>query len=228
MDKYEIIRKIEDFAPLDTQEVWDASGWIIETGKKEIKKVLLCLTVTQDIINQSQGFDMIISHHPLFFVPTDWKNIDIYCAHTNFDKAQGGTTDTLIETVFKDKIDYVKLPNDEGDFVRYIKTDITFFQLIELLRCISPNLRYTGCKDRINKIALCAGSASEFAHDVFENGADVFITGDLKFHSAIESPVAIIDIGHFESEIGALKTFERIIKGDIEIRFAKEKSPFCY
>ena len=77
MDKYEIIRKIEDFAPLDTQEAWDASGWIVETDKKEMKKVLLCLTVTQDIINQSQGFDMIISHHPLFFKPDS----DSHCLH---------------------------------------------------------------------------------------------------------------------------------------------------
>ena len=31
--------------------------------------------------------------------PADWANIDIYSAHTNLDKANGGTTDTLIKSV---------------------------------------------------------------------------------------------------------------------------------
>ena len=109
MNKYEIVRKIEEYAPLETQESWDCSGWGVDIPHPEIKdfdppsrggylpvheinKILFALTVTDKIIEQArtQGCDMIISHHPLFYVPLDWKDINIYSAHTNLDKTEGG------------------------------------------------------------------------------------------------------------------------------------------
>ena len=99
MNKYELVQKIEKFAPLETQEKWDCSGWGVDIkDNKEVHLVLFALTVTDKIIQQAreQNCDMIISHHPMFFVPLEWRDINIYSAHTNLDKAFGGTTDTLI------------------------------------------------------------------------------------------------------------------------------------
>lgn len=69
------------------------------TFRTEYKKIIFALTVTDDVVNQAlnSGCDMIISHHPLFYVPLWYKQINIYSAHTNLDIAEGGTTDTLIE-----------------------------------------------------------------------------------------------------------------------------------
>lgn len=39
MNKYDIVNKIEKFAPLETAESWDASGWLVETGKKMFLKL---------------------------------------------------------------------------------------------------------------------------------------------------------------------------------------------
>ena len=72
MNKYEIVSKIEKFAPLETQEKWDCSGWAVERANNiEVNKILFALTVTDDIVTQAKekNCDMIISHHPLFFVP---------------------------------------------------------------------------------------------------------------------------------------------------------------
>ena len=101
MDKYSIVKKIEDFAPPELAESWDCSGWAVNVKSKyEVFKVMVCLTVTDDIVNQArtQNCDMIISHHPLFFVPLNWHDINIYTAHTNLDKTSGGTTDTVSYT----------------------------------------------------------------------------------------------------------------------------------
>ena len=38
MNKYDIVRKIEEFAPLETQESWDCSGWGVELSDPDIKK----------------------------------------------------------------------------------------------------------------------------------------------------------------------------------------------
>lgn len=224
MNKYEIVKRLEEFAPPELAEDWDCSGWIAETNKKEIHKIMLCLTVTEDIIRQAkaQNCDMIISHHPLFFVPTEWKNIDIYSAHTNLDRTNGGTTDTLIKTLGLDV-------SQTGDFLRYVEKTLTLEELKKLLLKISPNLRYVNNRkvEILNKIAFCAGSGSEFIQEAYENGADALVTGDIKFHTALDSPIVLFDIGHFESEILVLQVFEKLL-ADVETIRADEKSPFIY
>lgn len=224
MEKSKIVQNIELFAPLETQEKWDCSGWLAETERTDVQKIMLCLTVTEDVVRQAreQACEMIVSHHPLFFIPLDWKNIDIYCAHTNLDKAQGGTTDTLMETIG------VEVSEVQG-FVRYVNINISVEEFLMKLKDVSPHLRYVNNSDvkMLKKIAFCAGSGSEFIQEVFENGADALVTGDLKFHTALESPIVVFDVGHFESEILVLPVFERLVGSNVEIVYANEKSPFA-
>ena len=224
MDKFDLTQKIEKFAPLDTQEKWDCSGWLVCTKNKEVNKVMLALTITDDVYKQAKdsGCDMIISHHPLFYVPLEYADIDMYCAHTNMDKAEGGTTDTLIS-----KLGFENSATVE-DFVRVVRLDnpISVRDFAETLRKISPNLRYINNfkKENIQTIAFCAGSGSEFIESV---DADAFVTGDLKFHTALEAKPVVFDIGHFESEILILDVFKKILGLD-DIVFAKESTPFIY
>ena len=235
MYKYKITERIEIFAPSETQEDWDCSGWGINIeGYDEIRKIMLCLTVTEDVVKQAkeQNCDMIISHHPLFCVNCHSElvsesyapQINVYCAHTNLDKAQGGTTDTLIETLGLSK-HKVKI---EHDFLRIIDYKTTIEDFNNLLKKISPNTRVINNNKvkELNKIAFCAGSGSEFINDAKDLGADCLVTGDLKFHTALDSDIVVYDIGHFESEILVLPIFEKIIGAGVEIIYAKEKSPF--
>lgn len=96
---------------------------------------MLCLTVTDDIVKQAkdQNCQMIISHHPLFFVPLAWKDINIYSAHTNMDRAEGGTTDTLIKAIGLEKSCNI------GDFTRLVTLDkeIDIKDFVNLIKKIS-------------------------------------------------------------------------------------------
>lgn len=219
MDKYEIISKLEKIAPLETQESWDCSGWIVETKQVEINRVMLALTVTDDVIKNAvqKGCDMIISHHPLFFVPIEYKDINIYASHTPLDKAKNGTTETLIKALGYTKFEAV------NDFVRLVRTKINIEELKQKLKLISPKLRMVNNKNvkQINSIAFCAGSGSEFINST---DADVFVTGDLKYHTAVEANKVLFDIGHFESEILILEVIRDIIGIDVEM--SDEKTPF--
>ena len=239
MNKYDIVRKIEEFAPLMSQEKWDCSGWAVEIPHPEIKdfdppsrggysdtaevnRILFALTVTDKIVQQARenGCDMIISHHPLFYVPLDWKDINIYCAHTNLDKAEGGTTDRLIQELgFKKTESY--------EFVRIVKLKepITVEELRQKLLRISPKLRYINNYNTtsIQTIGFCAGSGSEFIN---ETDTDAFVTGDLKFHTALDCKQVVFDIGHFESEQFAPKILKEITEIEENGVIADEKSPF--
>ena len=221
MDKYEIVSKIEKFAPLETQEKWDCSGWAVERANNiEVNKILFALTVTDDIVTQAKekNCDMIISHHPLFYVPLEYKDINIYCAHTNLDRAEGGTTDTLIN-----ELGFKKTATD--DFVRIVELEeaITVDELKNRLLKISPKLRHINNLNakKIKTIGFCAGSGSEFIGET-----DAFVTGDLKFHTALEAEKVVFDIGHFESEIFAPKILKKITGVGEKGVIADEKSPF--
>ena len=220
MNKYELVRKIEEFAPLDTQESWDSSGWGVDLEREEVNKILFALTITDDVVRQAKekNCDMIISHHPLFFVPFEYKDINIYSAHTNLDRAEGGTSDLIIE-----KLGFTKTRND--GFVRIVELEeeITVEELKNRLMEISPKLRYVnnqGTKT-VRTIGFCAGSGSEFIGQT-----DAFVTGDVKFHTALDAKKVVFDIGHFESEIFAPELLKKITNvGDNGV-IADEKSPF--
>ena len=222
MNKYEIVKRIEEFAPLETQEAWDASGWIVDLAEPEVNKVMFALTVTEDVLEQAvkNGCNMIISHHPMFFVPWKFRNINIYCAHTNLDKAEGGTTDVLVKALHLEGHYY-------NDFVRVVDLENEMsveFMKLKLLP-ISPRLRVINNKKvkTIQTVGFCAGSGSDF---ISSTPCDAFVTGDLKYHTAVETNKVVYDIGHFESEIlsiGLLRELADI--GDKGI-LADEESPF--
>lgn len=245
MNKYEITKRIEKFAPPELAEKWDCSGWIVETSNTDIQKIMLCLTVTDDVVKQAknQNCDMIISHHPLFKINCHSELIseslkpliDIYCAHTNMDRTNGGTTDTLIETIFNHSIKeqlpvQSEVTSVNDGFIRYVNYPISINDFIEKLKTISPHLRYVNNKGitKLKRIAFCAGSGTEFIQEAFENGADALVTGDLKFHTALDSPIVVFDIGHFESEIMILDVFEKLINNYVKVVRAKEHSPLIY
>ena len=223
MNKYEIVKRIEEFAPLETQEKWDCSGWGINvTNNTDVCRILFVLTVTDKIVRQARenGCDMIISHHPLFYVPLEWRDINIYCAHTNLDKAEGGTTDRLIK-----ELGFTK--TESYEFVRVVKLNepILVEDLRQKLLKISPKLRYINNNDArtVQTIGFCAGSGSEF---IEETNTDAFVTGDLKFHTALECRGVVFDIGHFESEIFAPSILKEITGVGEKGVIADEKSPF--
>ena len=65
----EVIKVIEDFAPLSIQEGWDNSGLCIGSPDAEVTSVLLGLDCTPELVDEAIacGADMIVTHHPLIF-----------------------------------------------------------------------------------------------------------------------------------------------------------------
>ncbi|MBN2765183.1 MAG: Nif3-like dinuclear metal center hexameric protein [Paludibacteraceae bacterium] len=66
---------------------------------------------------------------------------------------------------------------------------------------------------KIKKVALCGGSGSSLLSDAITVGADVYISGDFKYHEFFDAvnSILIADIGHFESEQFTKDIFYEII-----------------
>ena len=101
----EIIQKLEAIAPVNYAEKWDNVGLLVGDDTIDVKRILIALDPTQDVINQAieQECNMIITHHPLIFAPmkrittSDFigkrivsmitHGIAYYAMHTNMDIA---------------------------------------------------------------------------------------------------------------------------------------------
>lgn len=89
----------------------------------------------------------------------------------------------------------------------------------------------------VNRVAICTGSGASLMNHFLSSGADVYISGDLRYHDAREAEAAnrgLIDVGHFASEflmVQALTDRLREIisekKMDVKVKACKlEKDPF--
>ncbi len=64
-------------------------------------------------------------------------------------------------------------------------------------------------KRKIKKVAIANGSGSSFVQKALFKGADLFITGDIDYHGvldAMEGGMAVIELGHFLSEIPMIQS----------------------
>ncbi|MDR3651897.1 MAG: Nif3-like dinuclear metal center hexameric protein [Paludibacter sp.] len=78
----------------------------------------------------------------------------------------------------------------------------------------NPTIRHTSLLDKkIKRVALCGGSGSSFLQDAINAKADIYISGDFKYHEFFEAQkqILIADIGHFESEQFTKDIFFEII-----------------
>lgn len=75
-------------------------------------------------------------------------------------------------------------------------------------------IRHTALvKDKIKKVAVCGGSGSFLLKKARNVKADVFITGDFKYHEFFdaENDIVIADIGHYESEVYTKELFYELL-----------------
>ncbi|MBK7409255.1 MAG: Nif3-like dinuclear metal center hexameric protein [Saprospirales bacterium] len=65
----------------------------------------------------------------------------------------------------------------------------------------------------IQKVALCGGAGGFLLPQAIAQGADIFITGDYKYHEFFDADgrILIADIGHFESEQFTIELFYEIL-----------------
>ncbi|GMA47051.1 Nif3-like dinuclear metal center hexameric protein [Tetragenococcus muriaticus] len=89
------------------------------------------------------------------------------------------------------RVGYLDSPTHIEDFVQKVKKS---FQL-DGLRLIQPK----EVKQTVQKIAICGGSGGKFYSDALKKEADVYITGDISYHTAHDmqaNGLTVIDPGH--------------------------------
>lgn len=224
-----IIKEMEKIAPSFLKESYDNVGLMVGGEEKQVKKVLLALDCTKEVINEAKNneIDLIITHHPLFFKKPNrivredlqgWKvieliknDISLYSSHTNLDSVSGGINEEIIKLLgFNDSIliekSNLKGYEDSGigRFVELDKEISTKSFINQLKKCLNvENIRGVIASENIRKIAVINGSGQDFFGKALALGADCIVTGDTTYHFASdykEMGVTILDPGHFATE----------------------------
>jgi len=151
-------------------------------------------------------------------------NLAIFTAHTNLDSVPGGLNDILAGRLglkdlqplaaggeirgSKSAISPLIHPGDRPGIGRVGHLDKTM-DLKSLARAIRAEMglnlvRFAGDPHLpVKKVAVCTGSGSSLLSNFFASGAQVYISGDIRYHDARDVEAAnlgVIDIGHFSSE----------------------------
>ena len=97
-------------------------------------------------------------------------------------------------------------------------------QVKEIFRC--DRLRYTAPHTpSIQRVAVCGGAGASFFKQALTGRADIYISGDFKYHDFFltENRIMIADIGHYESEQFTKEIFYEILTKKIS-KFAVQFS----
>lgn len=115
MKVQDILNIIYETAAHSWQESYDNSGIIVGNPQAEVKKILICLDVTESVVDEAiqKNCDLIISHHPLIFhgikkiTPTGFveralikaikADVAIAAMHTNLDNSAQGVNKKIAD-----------------------------------------------------------------------------------------------------------------------------------
>ena len=106
---------------------------------------------------------------------------DIYALENEGDKLGYG------------RIGYLDAKINAGDYLTEVKAELE----LETVKFIGD------LNAEVNKVALCSGSGADFIKTAAYQGADLYITGDVKYHEAElaqELGLNVIDAGHYGTE----------------------------
>lgn len=109
----DLVQALETIAPLALAAEWDNVGLLLGDAAAPVRRVMTCLTVTPASAAEAidAGAEMIVTHHPVLFRPTQRltaataegrmllalvrAGVAVYSPHTAFDNAAGGINDNL-------------------------------------------------------------------------------------------------------------------------------------
>ena len=221
----EVIAALEHLAPLRLQDEWDNSGLQVGFPESEIDQVLVCLDVTEAIVDEAIAAkcNLIVSHHPLIFkalrqvsdatyqqrcvVKALAAGISIYSAHTSLDNAPGGVNHRIAALLGLEKLRWLS-PRDGEDAGSGLvgelpasEPDAAFLARVQRTFGVEC-LQHSALDGRqVRRVALCGGAGAFLLHDAVCAGADCFISGEFHYHDYFENQgVLLAELGHYQSE----------------------------
>lgn len=211
----DIIKQLEQLAPIAYAENWDNVGLLTGRYDKEIKKIFIALDATAEVIGlaAAEQADLLLTHHPLIFKPLKCVNdgdfigsrvlkliqddISYYAMHTNYDIAPGCMADLAAERLglIHGRVLEPKVETDGGWYgvgkIGNLRQPVTVEELAtqvkESFGLPFVRIYSDGKSKKLNLAAIAPGSGSDSIPYALKQGAEVLITGDIGHHHGIDA-----------------------------------------
>lgn len=242
------VRDIEQYlyawAPRELAESWDNVGLLVGDPEAEVRRVLVALDVTPQVVAEAIEKDcqLIAAHHPVMncawnqvqTVRTDDRQgrvltelirhgIAAICMHTNLDAAEGGVNDQLARALRL--TDTIPLNEQKIGRIGTLSCEKPLEQflhdVVKSLGC--RGLRYRSGGRPVRRVAVGGGACGEYIPQALAQGCDTFVTSDLRYNDFLDTQgLNLIDAGHFPTEdVVCAEVVRRLQKAFPDIRVSK-------
>lgn len=228
----EVLAWVDETAPLQTAEDFDNPGLLLGDESTRVTDVLFGMDVTEDMALEAARLhaQLIITHHPFIFHPIrhiDYtgpqgralrvlmeRGISVIAAHTNWDKAEGGVSDSLANVLGLQNVvradDYLRV----GELPQPMPLNAFADLLADKLR-IKPR-RYGERDACIARVAVAGGAYGEGYALAAKSGAHAFVMGEIRHHEILDAcarGLVVYDAGHYPTEWpGVRALYQRFLK----------------
>ena len=200
----------------------DVVGLQIGSLDKEIQKVMVTLDVRENTVAEAieKGVDLIVAKHAPIFRPVKdlvsspdrdilldlvKNDIVVYVSHTNIDVVDDGLNDWFCDLLDIKDTTYLTQTSENhgigrvGDIVPQTIEELAL-KVKAVFGLDSVRLvRYDHDNPLVSRVAICGGSGQSFYQEAITKGAQVYITGDIYYHTAQEmltEGLLALDPGH--------------------------------
>ncbi len=196
---------------------WDNVGLLVGSREKEVKKIMLALDATDEVIDQAVAAqaDMLITHHPMIFrgmkritdgdfigrrvIKLIRHDISYYAMHTNFDVyGMGEAVAERLGLISDGVLEYTgcreteKLGIEELGIGKkgHLPEQMTVQECAKLIkeRFGLSSVRFFGDPEKVvSYVAVSPGSGKSEIEPALEAGIELLITGDIDHHDGIDA-----------------------------------------
>ena len=240
-----VMNALERIAPRHLAEDWDNTGLLVGSYAQKVERILVALDVDDIVVAEAieRSADMIVAHHPAIFrgmkqLRTDLPlgrrlaallthGVAVAAAHTNLDITRGGVNDVLAARLGLEKLStFITTEQADGsaESLGRIGTLPAPVAIDDFAHSVCERLgvshvRLVRAADRpVRRVAVVGGAGAEFIDTAVRRGADVYITGDVKYHEAqraAEQGMHLIDAGHFGTERPVLPVLADLLRAEL-------------
>lgn len=220
----ELYAFLEEKIPRSLSCDWDNDGLMVcPDDTKEVRRVLVALDITAAVAEQAikEGYDLVVSHHPLIFHPLKsvavgetiankvirllTSGISAMSFHTRLDAVGGGVNDVLANAVGLCDVTPFGKDGEEIGRIGNLPQPMTLKNFAALVKD-ATGAKYVQISDGgklVSRVAVLGGGGAGESGAAAAAGADTYLTGDLRHDQLTEAPergMNLVQGGHFFTE----------------------------
>lgn len=203
---------------------WDNDGLMVcADDQKEVRRVLVALDITAAVAEHAikEGYDLVVSHHPLIFHPIKsvspgdavvnkvirllTSGVSAMSFHTRLDAVAGGVNDVLANAIGLCNVTPFGKDGEEMGRIGNLCAPMSLRAFAELVKSATgaSRVQISDTGKPVSRVAVLGGGGAGDAAAAAAAGADTYLTGDLRHDQLTEAPergMNLVQGGHFYTE----------------------------